>query len=47
MRWHRKRYGININGRRLTNFRFADDIATFAHIARELQEMLRELNTKK
>jgi calcineurin-like phosphoesterase family protein len=46
MRWHRKRYGININGRRLTNLRFADDIVIFAHRARELQEMLRDLNTK-
>jgi hypothetical protein len=46
MRWRRKRYGININGRRLTNLRFADDIAMFAHTARELQEMLRELNKK-
>jgi hypothetical protein len=46
MRWHGKRYGININDRRLTNLRFADNIAIFAHIARQLQEMLRELNTK-
>jgi hypothetical protein len=46
MRWHRKRYGIYINGRSLTNLRFADDIAMFAHTARGLQEMLRELDTK-
>jgi hypothetical protein len=44
MRWHRKSYGININGRRLTNLRFADDIVVFANTARGLQEMLRELN---
>jgi hypothetical protein len=46
MRWHRKRYRININGRKLTNLRFADDIAIFAQTVRELQEILRELNTK-
>lgn len=45
IKW-RKKCGVNINGRRLTNLRFADDIILFAKSARELQEMLQELHTK-
>lgn len=44
--WSKKRKGININGRLLSNLRFADDIVLFAKSATELQEMLAELNTK-
>lgn len=44
--WNRKGYGISINGRRLTNLRFADDIALFAKSHNELQKMLMELNTE-
>lgn len=37
--------GLNINGEKLTHLRFADDIVVFASTARELQQMLVELNT--
>lgn len=36
-------YGIEINGTRLTNLRFADDIVLFAHTAAEITAMLNEL----
>ncbi|CAG4944708.1 unnamed protein product [Colias eurytheme] len=38
------KYGINIDGRRLTHLRFADDIILFSETAKQLQEMLRELD---
>ena len=46
LRWDKKRRGININGKRLTNLKFADDIVIFSNSATELQEMLNELNEK-
>jgi hypothetical protein len=46
LNWNRKRVGININGRRLSNLRFADDIVIFAKSTTELQEMMTELNTR-
>ena len=42
--WEKKKYGININGKRLTNLCFADDVV-FAKSAKELETMLTELNT--
>ncbi|KAK0424256.1 hypothetical protein QR680_008579 [Steinernema hermaphroditum] len=36
--------GININGSRLSNLRFADDIALIAETAEDLQKMMDELN---
>uniref|UniRef100_A0A1I7YUV7 Reverse transcriptase domain-containing protein n=1 Tax=Steinernema glaseri TaxID=37863 RepID=A0A1I7YUV7_9BILA len=36
--------GININGRHLSNLRFADDIAVIAKSKNELQQMIDELN---
>lgn len=42
----KKKSGININGKRVTNLRFADDIILFAKSTRELLEMLQELHTK-
>jgi retron-type reverse transcriptase len=46
LNWNRKRVGININGRRLSNLRFADDIVIFAKSTTELQEIMTELNTR-
>ena len=46
MDWHKKKLGININGRRLTNLRFADDIVLFAKKDEELRLMLKELHLK-
>ena len=46
MDWGEKKLGININGRRLTNFRFAYHIVLFAKSAKELELMLNELNIK-
>ncbi|KAJ4437195.1 hypothetical protein ANN_17330 [Periplaneta americana] len=43
LKW-KKRHGININGYRLTNLRFADDIVLFAKNATDLQEMIQELS---
>ncbi|KAJ4446882.1 hypothetical protein ANN_13582 [Periplaneta americana] len=43
LKW-KKRHGININGHRLTNLRFADDIVLFAKNATDLQEMIQELS---
>ncbi|KAJ4437612.1 hypothetical protein ANN_17757 [Periplaneta americana] len=36
----------NINGRRLSNFRFADDIVIFANSPSELERMITELSTR-
>ena len=41
MNWDQK--GININGSRLTNLRYADDIVLMAQSGREMQEMLNDL----
>ena len=38
--------GININGVRLSNLRFADDIILFAESEEKLKEMLEELNNE-
>ena len=38
--------GININGVRLSNLRFADDIILFAESKEKLKEMLEELNNE-
>ena len=38
--------GININGLRLNNLRFADDIILFAESEEKLKEMLEELNSE-
>ena len=43
LKW-KKIHGININGYRLTNLRFADDIVFFAKNATDLQEMIQELS---
>lgn len=43
IKWKEK-WGIPINGRRLTNIRFADDIVLFATSAKILREMLTEVN---
>lgn len=42
----KKRYGLNINGKRLTNLRFADDIVLFAKTGKEMEYMLKDLNGK-
>ena len=36
--------GLNINGRKLTHLRFADDIILISHNTEELQEMLDQMN---
>ena len=36
--------GININGVRLSNLRFADDIVLFAESEEQLKDMIEELN---
>lgn len=41
-----KQAGVNVNGRRLTNLRFADDIALFATSPETLKEMLRDVNER-
>ena len=38
--------GINIDGKTLTNLRFADDLVLFAHTAIDLQALLEDLNNK-
>lgn len=38
--------GVNINGKYLSNIRFADDIALFGNTEKELQQMIKELNIK-
>ncbi|KAJ4446733.1 hypothetical protein ANN_13430 [Periplaneta americana] len=40
--WGRK-HGISIDGRKLTNLRFADDVVLFARSRKRLEEMLNEL----
>ncbi|KAJ4440151.1 hypothetical protein ANN_08289 [Periplaneta americana] len=42
LNWNRN-CGININGSRLNNLRFADDVVLFAKSPRELQSMLQDL----
>ena len=46
VKWTKNNYGININGRRLSNLRFADDIVLFATSAKKLEKMMNELNDK-
>ena len=46
LNWNQKSVGLNINGRRLSNLRFADDIVLFARTAIELQDMMAELNKR-
>ncbi len=41
LNWEEK--GIKINGRNLTNFRFADDIVLFGNSLKEIKIMLNEL----
>lgn len=43
MNW-KDRFGIMINGRRLTNLRFADDVILFAKTAKDLGHMMEELS---
>ena len=38
--------GININGVRLSNLRFADDIMLFAESEEKLKDMLEDLNNE-
>lgn len=38
-----EKLGLNINGERLTNLRFADDIALFASSSDEMKEMIKKL----
>ncbi|KAL1446846.1 hypothetical protein WDU94_003496 [Cyamophila willieti] len=42
LQWRNR--GININGRKLSNLRFADDIVLFSNNTRELQTMLKEMS---
>ena len=42
--WESK-YGIKLNGFRLTNLRFADDVVLFARNAQDLQTMIQNLNS--
>jgi len=42
--WSKK--GINIDGRRLSHLRFADDVVLFSHDCRQLQTMLNQLEKK-
>ena len=42
LKWD-NRFGININGRKLSHLRFADDIVLFAKSANELQIMMKDL----
>lgn len=42
--WENK--GLNIQGERLNNLRFADDIAIFAQTEEELSEMLIQIRNK-
>jgi hypothetical protein len=46
LNWNQKRVVVNINGRRLSNLRFADDIVIFAKSTTELQAMMTGLNTR-
>jgi hypothetical protein len=46
LNWNRKRVGVNINERRLSNLRFVDDIVIFAKSTTELHEMMTELSTR-
>lgn len=43
LNWNKK-YGVNINGSRLSNLRFADDVVLFARSPKQLQSMLQELS---
>ena len=42
--WEQK--GINVNGSRLSNFRYADDIVLMSRSAQELQEMLQSMSAE-
>lgn len=42
--WEEKDFGININGKKITNLRFADDVVLIAKTAEELQQQLIDLN---
>ena len=42
--WESK-YGIKLNGFRLTNLRFADDVVLFARNAQDLQIMIQNLKS--
>eukprot|EP00973_Karenia_brevis_P066961 9311015-Karenia_brevis.AAC.1 len=42
-RWRKKRFGIDLDGARLCNLRFADDILVIAQTKRQLQIMLEDL----
>ena len=44
LKWAKR--GVNINGSKISDLRFADDIILFANTARELQEMINELDTQ-
>jgi hypothetical protein len=46
LNWNLKRIVVNINGRRLSNLRLANDIVIFAKSTTVLQEMMTELNTR-
>ena len=43
LNWNRK-YGIKLDGHRLTNLRFADDVILFARNHKKLQDMLQDLS---
>ena len=44
LEWETK-HGINIDGQRLTHLRFADDIILTSSSAKDLETMLRDLDT--
>ena len=44
LEWETK-HGINIDGQRLTHLRFADDIIQMSSSAKDLETMLRDLDT--
>ena len=43
-RTYRDNLGFKVNGKQLTNLRFADDVVLFTNSATNLQEMISELN---
>lgn len=45
--WEHQYQGLNINGRKLFNLRFADDILIFAKSTDELQFQLNDLHERK